>query len=414
MPPFAKSFLHALNRMQERETLRPDQLGERARALLRDRFGVDQGEAAVAFAHGPLGLISDHTHYFDGFALLMPLSQGVAVAARATSSVTSRVVLERSGQVYAFDRSVPAHHPDPAADPEACLVARLARQKVPEGQVEIAVVSTVPDVCPDVYLAALGVAVQRGVQVLAPTSEGSTSEGRAADLKAIRGAAAGCTGYPASLAYAIAARDGQPALTARGPDMLALVDAATLEHLPVELTPRERLGWGLVGLGTAPPLTPDVCRENAARAEEALALLQARGFGGLRSFRELEHRDLQRALGVLPLRLRPIARYLVTENRRVQKLIATVRRRDWQMLGALLFMVHASRRSDEGATSPEADFVVEQVEAMSTEGMYGACLTGRGACVLVAGQPFVVPQCLDRIRTAFQERFGAAPTVMLL
>jgi hypothetical protein len=51
---------------------------------------------------------------------------------------------------------------------------------------------------------------------------------------------------------------------------------------------------------------------------------------------------------------------------------------------------------------------------MSLDGLYGACETGRSSCVLIVGQPFVVPRCLDRIKTAFEERFGTAPETVLL
>ena len=414
-PPFVKPFLHALDRMRERETLRPEQLGERARALLEERFGARPGEVAVAFAHGPLGLIAHHTHYFDGFALLMPLAQGVAVAARPTDAPTSQLVLEGGGGVLRLGEEIPHEALGPVAGAAAGLVARLARRGCPGSRVEMTAVSTVPDVCRDAYLAALGVAAWRSVRALAPGSvpEADASEAaqRAAGVRDVRETVAEAVGYPFSLAYAVAAYDGRPGT-------LALVDAATLEQLPFEEPPREQLGWGLVhlgnGTGARPPYRPDVYREKKTQADEALALLRERGFGRLASFRDLEHRDLHRALAALPSEVRPIVRYLVTENRRVQKLIAAVRRRDWQMLGALLLIAHASRRGDEQALPPEVDFVVGQVEAMTTEGMYGACPTGHGSCVLVAGQPFVVPACLDRVRTSYLERFAAAPDVVLL
>jgi galactokinase len=150
------------------------------------------------------------------------------------------------------------------------------------------------------------------------------------------------------------------------------------------------------------------------RAEQALAILQHKGFPELVSLQQLEHRDLERALHILPRRFKPVLSHLVTENRRVQKLVVAARRRDWQLFGAMLLMSHASLRDDWGQTKEEVDLVVEQVEAMSLEGMYGACVTGRGGCVLVLGKPFVVPACLDRIEAVFQNRFGRKPEMMVL
>ena len=151
-----------------------------------------------------------------------------------------------------------------------------------------------------------------------------------------------------------------------------------------------------------------------ARREDVLGTLQKDTFPKLTSLRDLEHRDLDRALGALPRRLRPYLRHLVTENRRVQKLVAAVRRNDWQMFGALLLMSHASTRTDWDSTGARVDFVVEQVEQMTLEGMYGGFMSGRGGCVLVLGQPFTVPRALDRIADAFEAHFGARPDTMLL
>ena len=402
-PPYVKPFLHALDRMEERETIRPEQLGERAQALMNERFGPSAEAATVAFAHGPLGIISDHTHYFDGFAVFMPLPQGVAVAVRAAAGSVSRVALEESRQTATFDLDALAA--EAGADPAVGIIAKLARRGRREKQVEMAVVSTVPEGCRDAYLAALGVAVWRGLEVIEETAL-SPEEARPACLQAVRTAVAESAGYPFSLAYAVAAYDGRPGA-------FALADAGTLEQLALE-KPSTQLGWGLVDMGVAPLHPPAFYQEIKARAEEALGVIQKQGFGELTSLRDLEHRRLQQALGMQPPRLQPVVRYLVTENRRVQKLITAVRRRDWQMVGALLLMAHAARRSDVQATAPEIDFVIEQVEAMTAEGMYGASATGHGACVLVAGQSFVVPACLDQVRTSYAKRFDTAPHVMLL
>ena len=406
-PPYVKPFLHALDRMEERETIRPEQLGERAQALLNERFGLSAEAATVAFAHGPLGIISDHTHYFDGFAVFMPLPQGVAVAVRAAAGSASRVALEESRQTATFDLAALAA--EAGVDPAVGIIAKLARRGRREKQVEMAVVSTVPEGCRDAYLAALGVAVWRGLEAIEETAL-PPEEARTVCLQAVRAAVAESAGYPFSLAYAVAAYDGRPGV-------FVLADAGTLEQLALE-KPSTQLGWGLVDMGMAPLHPPAFYQEIKARAEEALGVihgvLQKQGFAKLTSLRDLEHQRLQHALGVLPPRLQPVVRYLVTENRRVQKLITAVRRRDWQMVGALLLMAHAARRSDVQATAPEIDFVIEQVEAMTAEGMYGASATGHGACVLVAGQSFVVPACLDQVRTSYAKRFDTVPHVMLL
>ncbi len=401
-PPFINPYLQALDRLQRHRTLRPEQLTERAQALLLERCGASANRVEAACAHGAVGLLAGHTNYFDGFAMLMPLQHGTAVAVRETTRPHSRLTFDGNDQAWTFE------HDDAGEDRRdwpawACIAEALVRRLVPPGlQVDVAVVSTIQPGCTDAYLAALGVATARAAQALFALPESTP------DLLAkIERVGAACLGLPFSAAYVIAAEAGRPG-------SFTLVDIATGEQLPLEAPAHDVMGWGLVDVGYArlPKASPDWARRH--KADEAVAVLQQRGFEHLTSLRDLDHRDLQRALGALPRRLKPVVRHLVTENRRVQKLVVATRRRDWQLFGTLLLMSHASLRTDGKRTSDELDFVVAQVEAMSLDGMYGACVTGRGSCVLVLGQPFVVPACLDRIAGAFTERFGYTPETLLL
>ena len=387
-----------------RQPLGPDHLTARACALLVERCGRSGRSTEAAFAHGAAGLLSGHTHYFDGFALLMSFRQGTAVAVRETEASHSVITFEGSDERWSFDGAAVASEDEAEAWPAwACLVKKVVRQVGEAGvQVEVAVVSTVRSGCTEAYLAALGVAAARAVQALFAVPESTP-----ALLETVCQIIGACLGLPFSNAYLIAAEAGRPSL-------LTLVDTATGEQLAVEAPIGEQFGWGLVDVGGGRLAKASAHWEYKEKAEKALAVLRKRGFDQLTSFRDLEHRDLERALGVLPRRLKPVVRHLVTENRRVQRMVLATSKKDWQMFGALLLMSHASLRDDWSRTNDEVDYVVEQVEAMSLDGMYGASVSGRGGCVLVVGQPFVVPRCLQRIETGFEARFGHTPDVMML
>ena len=400
--PFVEPYRQALGRLQQKPPS-PDQLADRARALLTERFGPSGESSEAAFAHGAAGLLSGHTHYFDGFALLKSFRQGTAVALREAAAPASALVFEGSDGQWSFDDTATSEAETAAWPPWACIVKEVVQQVGQPGvQVEVAVVSTVRASCTEAYLAALGVAAVRAVQALFAVPESTATL-----LDTVCRIIGECVGLPFSIAYLIAAEAGRPSA-------LTLVDTATGEQLPVEAPTTEQFGWGLVDVGGGRLAKASVHWERKEKAEKALAILQKRGFDQLTSFRDLEHQDRQRALAVLPRRLKPIVRHLVTENRRVQRMVFATSKKDWQMFGALLLMSHASVRDDWGRTDEAVDYVVEQVEAMSLDGMYGASVTGRGGCVLVVGQPFVVPRCLDRIKTGFEARFGHAPAVMLV
>lgn len=400
-PPYIQPYLHALDRMQKREFLRPDQHVERVRALLGERLGVQpQAATEAVFAHAGTGLLGEHTHYFDGFAFLLSLPLGTAVAIRQTTASASRVVFEGSAATWTFDCA----HPEAgeAGRPVWVRIVQRLAGRMGAGQVEVAVASTVHASCMDAYLSALGMAAAHALQALFARPESPPELWRLVVDIVVETART-----PFSIAYPIVADVGRP-------DAFSLVDVATLEHLPLEAPPHDVLGWGLVDIGVGPMRDAAFYRKRKVMAEEAVSVLKEKVFPGLGSLRDLEHRQLQPALDALPRRLRPVVRHLVTENRRVQKMVAAARRRDWQMFGALLLMSHASLRNDWASTSDAVDLVVGQVEQMSIEGMYGACMTGRGGCVLVVGQPFIVPRCLDRIVATLQERCDCTPDVVLL
>ena len=401
--PFINPYLETLDRVQ-RQPLKPGQLTDRARALLVEQYGASERSVEAAFAHGAAGLLCGHTHYFNGFAVLMSFRQGTAVALRPTDAPQSQLTFEGSDTRWTFDALGPAVEAGSRERPAwVCIVEEVVRQLGTGGvQVEAAVVSTVPAGCTEAYLAALSVAAARAMQALFALPESTSML-----IGSIDQIMDDCVGLPFSLAYLVTAEAGRP-------EHFTLVDTATVEQLPLEAPGRDKLGWGLVDVGSGRLAKASVHWEYKEKAEKALAHLQKRGFDTLTSFRELDYQDLQRALGVLPRRLRPIVRHLVTQNHRVQKMVFAARKQDWQLFGALLLMSHASVRDDWGRSSDPVNFVVEEAEAMTLDGMYGASVSGRGGCVLVVGQPYVVPLWLDHVKTAFEDRFGYRPATMLL
>jgi len=391
--------------VRDRELLSADALQNRARTALGQHFGASESPVRTAFASGALSVLSDHTHYSNGFALLLPVAQGTAVAVRAAHGSSSRVVFADDTARYTWDPGGAASAEGPL---EMRLLARIADALAPGSAVEVGVASTLTDTLGDAYWAALAVAAARAV--LAHASDGDPAAG-ATDvlehLPTLRQLLATATDLPFSIAFLIGAAAGGDA----GP--FTLVDTATREHLPVETAARDSLAWILVDPQQAPH-DAAFHRQRRDQADEAIALLRERVFSGLTSFRELEHQNIPQAIDALPRRLTPVVRHLVTDNRRVQKMVAAMRRSDWQMVGALLLMSHASRRTEWECTTPEADFIIDHVEQRTVDGLYGACMAGRSGYVLLVGQPHAVTLAVDPLREAFVERFGRALSVMRL
>ena len=372
---------------------------EKARTLLADQFGDGEGPAATAYACGTLSVQADQTHYSDGFGLFMPLRQGVAVAARPAEDAS--VTFAGGERAWTDDASAPP--------PWVVAVRRVLQELLVDRQVEVAVVSTVPGVCRDGYLAALAVAVMRVVRALdMPTAIDLNRVQSLRDelVPFLAGEIGTAFNQPYSTGYLLA--------TFAGPDSaFTLVDTTTREHLPVETEARTALRWVVVDPGGDGVRPAAFHRRRQAQAQTALRVLRKNGFDGLGAFRDLEHRDLEAATAALPEDLQPIARHLVTENRRVQKQVAAMRRGDWQMIGALMLMSHASQRDQWGGTPAAADAVVAEAETRTHDGLYGACMTGRTGAVLVVGRPRTFGGELRRLVDAVQEDLGRAPRLLV-
>lgn len=326
----------------------PEVAAEQAETLFSEAFGEAPDRVAAASPYLPL--LAEHTRYFGGFGLLLRLPWGVAVAVRpAERPRLSALGLElpRRGRLAALLYDATGSHWDLALvatgatpDPEAVLAAALTA-----------------------VLDAVGIPASDRVRLVTEGVEAATQR-------------------PAGPAYALACADGGG---------IVLVDATTLEHL--ELDAPETVGFGLLCAPPPEPLAPHADWERRDLVEDALAHLRARGFASLSALRRLEHRDLGAALQALPTSLVPFVRYLVTEDRRVPRLVAALKRDDGQKLGALLLMSLASRRDDEGYALPLAETVAEEV--VVTDGVYGVRPAGRAGAVLVVGRRLLLPDFLD-------------------
>jgi len=147
-----------------------------------------------------------------------------------------------------------------------------------------------------------------------------------------------------------------------------------LEPVPLELG-----DWTLVTLDSGATHTHAGSGYNERRreCEQACALL---GIGSLREATEI---------GGLPEPLRSRARHVMTENARVDAMVAALRARDLEQAGRLLDEGHASLRDDYAASVPEVERAVERLKAAGAAGarMVGG---GFGGAVLALLRPGVV------------------------
>ncbi|MFI9152777.1 galactokinase [Streptomyces sp. NPDC053367] len=136
-----------------------------------------------------------------------------------------------------------------------------------------------------------------------------------------------------------------------------------------------------------------------AGCEKGAALL------GVDALRDIAYDDLDAALARLgdEEEVRRLVRHVVTEDQRVERVVALLESGDTRAIGPLLTASHVSLRDDFRVSCPELDLVVDTALAA---GALGARMTGGGfggSAIVLAGAPDV-----DTLTKAVEEAFAAA------
>ncbi len=400
----AKQQQIALQSFEEPAIDTQEALISRAKKLLVDfaRF-KEERDQATGFAHGGLGLLAQHTSYYNGFAVVLSLARATAVAISYSDRQQHNIVFDKELQTWA---GASEKKSDVASLKSLThwqrLVEELLDQYLPDDKyVDLAIVSSIPPGCMEAFLASVAVSVVQAICNVQgiPVPENSVSQ--------IRDAIEESIDAEFSKAFVLVAQEAKPGV-------LAIIDTDTEELIPLEAPSRSQLSWGLVEVESGAPRRFDFYQACGTMGKEALSLLQTKQFPELTTFRDVQHADLQRLLNALPHKYRPIVRHLVNENKRVQSMIGAIRGKDWQKLGGLLFISHSSLSNEWQGTNKAIDFVVSEAAQMSSDGIYGACLTGRGGYIVIVGLTLALPRFLESVKQKLSDRFGRKPKSLIL
>ena len=151
----------------------------------------------------------------------------------------------------------------------------------------------------------------------------------------------------------------------------------------------------------------------AARHRECMQALAALKH----SYPELEHltdaapEQIDAARDVLPDQLYRRAWHVSSEHRRVKRALDALARNEREELGGLLFASHESSRDFFENSTPELDFLVEELARQ--EHVIGARLTGGGfgGAVLALTTKAFDHAGADEVAAAYRERFGSDVTI---
>ncbi|OKI53014.1 galactokinase [Streptomyces sp. MJM1172] len=318
-------------------------------------------------APGRVNLIGEHTDYNDGFALPVALAQTTRLAARRRTDGRLRLHSAQAGGPV-VDLAVADLAPGAvttwAAYP-AGVVWALGEAGHRTGGADLHFDSTVPAGAGLSSSAALECAVARAYDDLYGLGLGPPALARIAQR-----AENAFAGVPCGVMDQMAS-----SCCVAGAALHLDVRAGSHEHVPFD---PEAAGLRLLIIDTR--VTHDL--GDGAYAALRTGCEQACALLGLAALRDLSPDHLPRAERMLPARLRPLVRHVVTENARVAEAVAHLKAGRVAELGPILNSAHASLRDDYRVSCPETDLAVDSAVAA---GALGARITGGGfgGCVIV-------------------------------
>jgi galactokinase len=293
-------------------------------------------------APGRVNLIGEHTDYNDGLVLPMAIDRECLVAYRPRSD----------RQVHV--RSLDGPDPSALAAATAAVLGRLGRPAI---GVDAVLASSVPIGAGLASSAAVAVGL---ALALCDAARWSLPVPELAD--ACRQAETLATGVPCGLMDPLTALVGQAGCA-------LMIDCRSLAVEPLPIGPGVEVV--VADSGQRRRLAESAYAERRAGCAQAARRL------GLHSLRDATPEQAAAD---------PLARHVVSENRRVGEMAAALGDRDWERAGRLLDEGHASLRDDFGVSTPQLDRLAEELRAA---GAWGARLTGAGfgGCVVALAPP---------------------------
>jgi len=306
----------------------------------------------AAFGPGRVNLIGEHTDYNGGLALPFAIDRGVTVEAEPLAGGEIRAEARDLGESDAFDAAEPGRAGGWRAFVRG-TVAVLRAAGVEVGGARLAFRGDVPQGSGLSSSAALETALCLALLAVA----GAREPDRVELAKLCSRVENDWVGAETGLLDQLAALCSEPGHALR-------IDFATLAlaHVPLDLR-----GWQLVTLESGAEHRHAAGGYNERRAE-CRAACDALGI------EHLSAADPAAAEG-LPEPLRRRARHVLSENARVDAMVAALRAGDLAAAGALLDASHASLRDDYEASVPEVEATVARIK---DAGAAGARMVGGG------------------------------------
>jgi galactokinase len=342
----------------------------------------------VVHAPGRVNLIGDHTDYNEGFVLPAAIDLGITIALLPTDDRRVSLTLSATGERVEVDLDAIGSPTGEWIDYVAGTAWALTEAGIPVGGFRGVLASDLP--------AGAGLSSSAAIETAAAWALNGGDRppvDTMALAKLARRAENAYVGVNCGLMDQFAVGFGRP-------DHALFLDCRTLEHRPVRLPDDLRLV--ICHSGAPRSLAASAYNARLAECDRAVTAL-ARHDPGIRALRDVTPERLEAGRELLDQTAFRRARHVVTEDTRVEGMMAALESGDLAGVGELMAASHASLRDDYEVSSDALDALVEI--AGGIPGVVGARLTGAGfgGCTI----NLVHAAGVESLRSAILDRYPA-------
>jgi galactokinase len=362
----------------------PQELGERSRDAFAEAFGAPA--AAISVAPGRMNIIGEHTDYNQGFVLPAAIDRHVATAVRLRHDDRVRIHSDRYPTPVDLPR-LPSRRQGNWADYVLGVANEIDKRAGTGPGFEAALVSDLPVGSGLSSSGALEVSV--AVAILAARAVSMPALDIALLCQAAENGFVGARTGIMDQYTALKATTGKA----------MLLDCRSFATEQVRL-PEGRYRWLLADTRVHHELASSAYNQRRAECEAAARALS------VGSLRDAKEDDLDRIDDAVDRRR---ARHVISENGRVLRAVAALRRNDARALGPILYASHTSLQRDFEVSCRELDALVEfaaQVPSVIGARMMGG---GFGGCVLVLLEADGIDDVEQHLKAGYLKEFHRSP-----
>ncbi len=366
------------------------------RALIRSEFeNLFDSEPEIYFAPGRINLIGEHTDYQDGWVFPAAVAHGIYVGISPNNSDQTRLFSIDFGEEFAFNLSSFAPKKGHWANYIMGMCSQLMQAGTNIQGFDMVIGGNIPLGAGLSSSAALSVAAgiaisdQNGIKV--PKESLALYAQKSEQIFA---------GLNCGIMDPYASAFGELGAA-------LMLDCRAIAHkvVPINLGDYQFI---LVNSKVKHSLADTAYNDRREACEESVRILQS-DFGPIQTLRDVSVQELDKVKDLLPEKLYPKAKHVITENQRVLDASAFLEQKALSPFGQLMNESHRSLSEDYEVSCQELDFLAKQ--ATQLDGVLGSRMMGGGfgGCTLNLIKSSEVLNFENIIRAAYQKQFSIVP-----